>query len=99
MSAPDKKETKPVEVKMHKAPKTARKYERVDHVLDFLRVINKHGDKIVYSYFDKKRTVKDMSYARLVRRVKRMAAALTEKGYAGKRIALIYLAAAGLLLY
>ena len=89
MSAANTKETKPVEVKMHKAPKTARKYERVDHVLDFLRVIEKHGDKIVYSYFDKKRTVKDMSYSRLVRRVKRMAAALTEMGYAGKRIALI----------
>ena len=83
------KEIKPVEVKVHRAPKTVRKYERVDHVVDFLRVIEKHGDKIAFSYFDKKRKVKDMSYTRLVRRVKRMAAALTEKGYAGKRIALI----------
>ena len=86
---PSEKEQKPVETKMHKSPKTARKYERVDHVLDFLRVLDKHGDKIVYSYFDKKRKVKDMSYSRLVRRVRRMAAALTEKGYAGKRVALI----------
>ena len=86
---PGEKEQKPVEVKIHRQPKTVRKYERVDHVLDFLRVLEKHGDKTVYSYFDKKRKVKDMSYVRLVRRVKRMAAALTEKGYAGKRIALI----------
>ncbi len=86
---PSDKEQKPVEAKIHKQPKTARKYERVDHVLDFLRVIDKHGDKPAFSYFDKKRKVKDMSYSRLVRRVRRMAAALTEKGYAGKRVALI----------
>ena len=84
-----KKEAKPVETKIHRSARTVRKYERVDHVVDFLRVIEKHGDKIAFSYFDKKRKVKDMSYTRLVRRVKRMAAALTEKGYAGKRIALI----------
>ena len=47
-------EKKPAEVKIHRQPKTPRNYERVDHVLDFLRVINKHGDKVVYSYFDKK---------------------------------------------
>ncbi len=83
------KTPKPVEVKIHKRPKTVRKYERVENVVDFLRVIDKHGDKVAFSYFDKKRKVKDMTYARLVRRVKRMAAALTEQGYAGKRIALI----------
>ncbi len=83
------KAQKPVETKVHKMPKTVRKYERVDHVLDFLRVIEKHGDKVAFSYFDKKRKVKDMTYSRLVRRVKRMAAAITEQGYAGKRIALI----------
>ena len=82
-------EKKPVEVKMHKKPKTARKYERVDHVIDFLRVIEKHGDKVAYSYFDSKRNLKDLTYARLVRRVKRMAAGLTDLGYAGKRIAII----------
>ena len=83
------KEAKPVETKVHRSPKTVRRYERVDNILDFLRVIEKHGDKIAFSYFDKKRKVKDMSYTRLSRRVKRMAAALTEKGYAGKKIALI----------
>ena len=82
-------EKKPAEVKIHRQPKTPRNYERVDHVIDFLRVINKHGDKVAYSYFDKKRNIKDMTYASLVRRVKRMAAALTKQGYAGKRIALI----------
>ena len=83
------KTTKPVEVKVHRKPKTLRKYERVDNVLDFLRVIDKHGDKIAFSYFDKKRNIKDMSYSRVVRRVKRMAAGLTEQGFAGKKIALI----------
>ncbi|MBE6668493.1 MAG: long-chain fatty acid--CoA ligase [Ruminococcaceae bacterium] len=82
-------EKKPTEVKIHKKQKTARKYERVDHVVDFLRVIEKHGDKIAYSYFDSKRNVKDLSYTRLVRRVRRMAAGLTDLGYAGKRIAII----------
>ncbi len=91
MSTPasNQKENKPVEIKVHKAPKTIRKYERVDHVIDFLRVIGKHGDKIAYSYFDKKRNVKDMTYASLVRRVNRMAAGLTAQGFAGKKIALI----------
>ena len=82
-------EKKPVEVKIHKKPKTTHKYERVEHVIDFLRVIEKHGDKVAYSYFDSKRNVKDLTYARLVRRVKRMAAGLTSLGYAGKRIAII----------
>ena len=49
------KAKKPVEVKMHRRAKTARKYERVDNVLDFLRVIEKHGDKVAFTYFDKKR--------------------------------------------
>ncbi len=88
-SAGNDKAVKPVETKIHKRPKTVRKYERVANVLDFLRVIDKHGDKIVFSYFDKKRKVKDMTYSQLVRRVRRMSAALTEQGYAGKRIALI----------
>ena len=80
---------KTIDVKIHKQPKTPRKYERVNDVLDFLTVLEKHGDKVLFSYFDKKRNIRDMSYSRLVRRVKRVAAALTELGYAGKKIAVI----------
>ncbi len=85
----EEKAIKTIDVKVHTRPKTVRKYERVDNVLDFLRVIEKHGDKVLYSYFDKRRNVNDMSYAKFVRRVRRMAAGLTELGYAGKRIAII----------
>ena len=47
------KDQKPTEVKMHRRPKTPRKYERVAHVIDFLRVIEKHGEKTAFSYFGK----------------------------------------------
>ena len=51
--------------KVHKKPITAREYEKVDDILEFLSVISKHNDRIAYSYFDKKRNVKDVTYAEL----------------------------------
>ncbi|MBQ9085624.1 MAG: AMP-binding protein [Clostridia bacterium] len=79
----------PVEVKIHRSPKTPRRYERVSHVLDLCRIIDKHGDKIAFSYFDKQRNLIQMTYAEFGVMIRNTAAGLTASGYAGKRIALI----------
>ncbi|MBO5883886.1 MAG: AMP-binding protein [Clostridia bacterium] len=84
-----KKNTKPVEVKIHRKPKTDRKYERVSDAVDFCRVIAKHGDRVAFSYFGEKREVIDMTYGEFASLVKNVAAGLTELGYAGKKIAVI----------
>ena len=76
-------------VKIHRKPKTPRIYERVANVLDLLQVLDKHGNKVVFSYFGKGRKLKDMTYAQLADLVHDIAAGLTAKGYAGKRIAII----------
>ncbi len=82
-------ETKPVEVKIHKRPKTQRNYERVDSVLDLCRVIEKNGERIAFSYFNKNRDLIHMTYADFAEMIRRTAAGLTRAGFAGKRIALI----------
>ncbi len=80
---------KPVEFKVHRAPKTARLYERAGDIQEWLRVIEKHGDRVVFSYFDKKRNIIDVTYAEFAELIRKTAAGLTEAGYAGKRIAVI----------
>lgn len=80
---------KPVITKIHYKTKTPRKYERVQHVMDLIRVIEKHGDRVGFSYFNSKRTLVDMTYAEFGEMIKKVAAALTELGFAKKRIALI----------
>ena len=52
-------------------------------------VKEKHGDKIAFSYFDKKRKLHDITYGQFLKKIKRIAAGLTAQGYAGKRIAII----------
>ena len=89
MKETEQKNTKPVQTKLHKAPKTKRQYERVANVRDLLYVIEKHGDRRAFSYFDKKRELHHVSYEELSALIKKIAAGLTELGYAGKRIALI----------
>ncbi len=71
------------------APKTERKYERVADAYELCRVLAKHGDKIAFSYYDKSRTLCNLSYERFYNRVVRTAAGLTKHGLAGKRIAVI----------
>ena len=75
--------------KVHRKPKTDRKYERVSDVVDFCHVLEKHGDRIAYSYFDKERKVHDMTYSKLNAKILRIAAGLTDAGLAKKRIAVI----------
>ena len=70
-------------------PKTERKYTRVSDAYELCKLVEKHGDKIGISYFDKKRVLHDLSYIRFYNRIVRTAAGLTAKGYAGKKIAVI----------
>lgn len=79
----------PEKVKVHRKPKTERKYERVSDVVDYCGVLAKHGDRIALSYFDKKRELHDMTYAELAETIKKVAAGLTEVGLNGKKIAVI----------
>ena len=73
---------------INKAP-CKRLYERVLDVKDFCRVIEKHGDRVLFTYFDKKRQLHDVTYGEFTAKVKSLAASLTDRGYAGKRIAII----------
>ena len=70
-------------------PKDIRLYERVADVYDFCRTIEKHGDRILFTYFDRQRQLHDVTYGEFTRKVKCLAASFTEKGLGGKRIAII----------
>ena len=80
---------KPVAVKIHRRRKTERVFEPVADVSEWLKVAEKFGDKVAFSYFDKKRNVCDLSYVDFTKLVRKVAAGLTAAGYAGKRIAVI----------
>ena len=75
--------------KVHYKPKTERRYERVTDVVDFCRILDKHGDRVALSYFDKQRKLNDMSYGELEKNIKKAAAGITAMGLAGKKIAVI----------
>ncbi|MBE6592798.1 MAG: long-chain fatty acid--CoA ligase [Ruminococcaceae bacterium] len=70
-------------------PKEIRLYERVMDVKDFCRVLTKHSDKVVFTYFDKKRQLHDVTYGEFLHKAKSLAAAFTKRGLEGKRIAII----------
>ena len=80
---------KPEKVKVHKRPKTERKYERVNDVKDYINVISRHGSRVAISYFDEKRNVVDVTYTQFTKRIKELAAGFTEIGLSGKKIAII----------
>ena len=79
----------PKNVKVHKRAKTERNYTPVADVLDLCRVIEGHGDRVAYTYFDKSRNLHDLTYGELGRLIKETAAGLGKIGLAGKRIAII----------
>ncbi len=87
----DKKATEEThtDVKIHTKVKTQREYERVSDAIDFLRVIEKHGDRIAYTYFDKNRDLRDVTYAELTERIKKTAAGLSALGLKNSRVAII----------
>ena len=89
MKKPSFKSEKNEQVKIHRKPKTERKYERVGDVVDFLNVISKHNDRIAFSYFDSQRKICDVTYAQVVKRTHRAAAGINALGLAGARIAII----------
>ena len=76
-------------IKVYNKPQEIRRYERVIDIKDYLKVISKHQDRVLFSYFDKKRNLYDMTYAELHATVMRTAAGLTRMGYAKKRVAII----------
>ena len=85
----DRNSQKAVMAKIHHKPKTERKYERATDVVDFCRILEKHGDRVALSYFDKKRKLHDMSYSKLALNIKKVAAGITAMGIAGKKVAII----------
>ena len=76
-------------IKVYNKKKEKRLYERVVDIKDFCRVVAKHGDRVLFSYFGKGRKLQHMTYAEFHKRVMRIAAGLTEAGYAKKKIAII----------
>ena len=70
-------------------PKEVRLYERVIDVKDFCRVLAKHSDKVLFTYFDKKRQLHDITYGEFLFKAKSLSAALAKRGLSGKRIAII----------
>ena len=70
-------------------PKDIRLYERVSDVKDFCRVLSKHSDRVLFTYFDKKRELHDVTYGEFLHKVKSLAAAFEAKGLSESRIAII----------
>ena len=83
------KNIKPKHTRVFNKKKEKRLYERVSDIKDFCRVISKHGDRIVFSYFDKLRRLHDMTYAELYKNVLSLAAGFESYGLAGKKVAII----------
>ncbi len=80
---------KKVRTRIHKRAKTERIYEPVHNVTELCRVIEGHGDKVLFSYFRADHVLSDMTYGEFAALVRRTAAGLTELGFAGKKIAVI----------
>jgi len=76
-------------VKVLRRPKTVHAYERVTDVLDMLRVLEKHGDRVVFTYFVGGKNTEDMTYGQLLVKIKEIAAGLTKSSLAGKKVAII----------
>ncbi len=81
--------TKKIKVKVHKKSKSKRLYQTVDNILDICKVIESHGDKVLFSYFAADHRLTDISYGDFAVMIKKTSAALTKLGLAGKRIAVI----------
>ena len=75
--------------KVHYKPKTERRYERTTDVVDFCRILEKHGDRVALSYFDKHRKLHDMTYGELEQKIKKISAGISAMGLSGKKIAVI----------
>ena len=85
----DKIKNKNKNIKVYNKKKEKRPFERVSDVRDFCRVIAKHKDRVLFSYFGKGRKLIDMTYGEFHEKTMRIAAGLTEAGYAKKKIAIV----------
>jgi len=81
--------TKEKEIKVYNKKREKRLYERVVDVKDFCKVIAKHGDRVLFSYFGKGRKLIDMTYGEFHEKVMSIAAGLTEAGLSKKKIAIV----------
>lgn len=78
-----------VKVKVHKKPKTKRIYDNVGDVLELCEVMKKHGDKKLFSYFDKNHKLSDITYKEFENMINAAAAEINALGLAGAKIAII----------
>ncbi len=76
-------------IKVYNKKKEVRLYERVSDVKDLCRLLKKHDERILFSYFDKSRQLHDMTYGEFYNKVLALSAGFTQKGLCGKRIAII----------
>ncbi len=80
---------KKIRVKLRKKPMTERLCEPADDVLDLLRIIRSHGDRVLFSYFGSDRELHDLTYSEFEENVKAAAAGLSLHGLSGKKIAVV----------
>ncbi|MBR6808586.1 MAG: AMP-binding protein [Clostridia bacterium] len=80
---------KKVKVKIHKKKKTERIFERATCARELCEVAEKHGDRVLFSYFSFDHRLCDITYGEFAEMIKNAAAGLTSLGYAGKKIAVI----------
>ncbi len=81
--------SKTKEIKVYNKKKVQRLYERVTDVKDLCRILKKHDERILFSYFDKSRQLHDMTYGQFYTKTLALSAGFTAKGLAGKRIAIL----------
>lgn len=80
---------KKIKITIHKSKKTKRIYEPARHVFDLCRIMQKHGEKIAFSYFEKPGEIRDITYTDFEHMVHMTSAGLEKHGFAGKKIAII----------
>lgn len=75
--------------KVYNKKKTRRDYERVADVRDLCRVLQKHGSRVAFSYFDERRCLHDITYREFYRMILRISAGFTTMGLSKKRVAIL----------
>ncbi len=76
-------------IKVYNKKKSQRLYERVSDVNDLCRILKKHGDRVLFSYFGKGRQLCDMTYGEFYDKVLAISAGFSEIGLSGKKIAIL----------
>ena len=57
--------------------KTERKYEPAHNVVDFLRAVESHGDRVAYEYFVSSTETATLTYTEFAAKIRAFSAALT----------------------